>query len=108
MFHRGLANLLKAFGVGRSAAHSIEILGNDWVIVVWQRKPVNWLIAVVTRVCCHRQADLGAGAPEFLQIGQVPNNNIAPRHQRRRAPRGDLDWLRRRSERDFSNDRTSF
>ncbi len=88
MFHRGLANLFKLRGVVRCTAHSIEILWNHWVIVVRQRKPVERLIAVVTGICSHRQADLRSGAPELLQTGQIPNNDVGPRDQCRRVPAG--------------------
>jgi hypothetical protein len=54
MFHPGLADLFEAFGVIGSTAHSIKILRNHWVIGTWQRKPVDWLVAIVTRVCSYR------------------------------------------------------
>ena len=53
MFHPGLTNLLEAFLVIGAAAHPVKILRHDWVIDARQRKPVNRLVAIVTRICSY-------------------------------------------------------
>jgi hypothetical protein len=58
VFHRGLTNLFEAFVIGRAAAHSVKILWNDRVIVIWQCKPIERLVAVVTGICSDREANL--------------------------------------------------
>ena len=59
MLYPGLAYLLKAIGIGRSAAHSIEILRYDWMIRIWQRKNLHWHVAGVANGRLHAQANLG-------------------------------------------------
>ena len=61
-----------------SAAHSIKILRNDRVIGLRQRKPVDWLVAVVTRVCSYRQADLRSGASHLGHVLDVPTMTSGP------------------------------
>jgi len=43
-----LPDLLEAIGVVSTATHPVKILRNDGVIGLRQRKPVQWLIAIVT------------------------------------------------------------
>ena len=54
MLQPGLPDLLKAIG---AAAHAIQILRNDGVIVVRQREPIEFLVSVITRSRSHPQAD---------------------------------------------------
>ena len=65
VFHRGLTDLFEAFVIGRAAAHSIKILWNGWMIVIWQCKPIERFVAVVTGIGSHGEANLGPGAPEL-------------------------------------------
>src|SRR6266496_5773144 len=97
MFHRRLANLFKPLVIGGAAALAIKILRNDWVIIVWQSKPIERLVAVVTGVCSHREADLCPSASELLQTRQLPNDDVGSRHQRRRF------WATRASQRRHDN-----
>ena len=69
MFHPGVADLFESLVVTSSAAHPIEILWHEWVIGIGQRKPIERLVAVVTRSGGHRQTDLGSGAAELLYVG---------------------------------------
>src|SRR5258708_15873105 len=118
MFARRLANLFKAFVVTDAAAHSIEILWNHRVIVVWQSKPVQVHGPSIAGVCSHRQTHPGAGAPKLRQPGEVPNDDVRAgsssdvrlpqRWQCRRFhfainQLADLDRLHRSADRDFSN-----
>src|SRR6266403_3217689 len=88
VFARGLANLFEALVVVRAAAHSIEILRNYWMIVIWRGKPVQRLRAVVTRSCRHSETDLRSRAAELLHVRHVTHNYIRP-HSRRRPFSGD-------------------
>ena len=125
MFHPGVADLFEPLGVIYSTAHSIKILRNDRVIGLRQRKPVDWLVAVVTRVCSHRQANLCSGASHLGHVLDVSNNHVRTGHQVWRLWADcvshrwhdhrvgfavnqfvDLDRLHRRAEGDFSNDFT--
>src|SRR6516162_6157712 len=82
MFHPGLANLFNAFLVISSTAHPIKVLGNDWMIGVGQCKPVDWLVAIVTRVCSDRQTHLSVNGPriELAHVFDIPNNDIRSGH----------------------------
>ena len=69
----GLANLLKAIVVARSAAHSIEILRNDRMVGIWQRKPIQLDVSVIAGGRCHAQADKGPPAlPAWVMAGRSP------------------------------------
>ena len=50
--------LFEAFGVIRAAAHPIKILRDERMIGLRQRKPIDWLIAIVTRVGAYRQTNM--------------------------------------------------
>src|SRR5205823_15101701 len=78
MFHPGLANLFEAFIVIGSAAHPIEVLRHDRVIGARQRKPVNRLVAVVTRVCSYRETHLCSNGlrVELVHVLEIPNDDI--------------------------------
>ena|SRR2546428_14164138 len=78
VFHPGVADLFKALVITGAAAHPIKILRNDWVIGIWQLKPIDWLVAVVTGSGCHRETNLGPGAAQFLHVGQLSNNDVGP------------------------------
>ena len=58
MFHPRLANLFEALGVICAAAHAIKILRNDGVIGLRQREPIDWLVAIVTRIGAYCQTNL--------------------------------------------------
>ena len=57
VFQPGLADLFEALIIVSAAAHSIEILRNNRVIGMRQRKPIERLVAVITRSCSHSQPD---------------------------------------------------
>ena len=50
MLHPGLANLLKALVVARTAAHPIKVLRHDGMVWIWQLIKVHGLISVVTLI----------------------------------------------------------
>src|SRR6267378_6860828 len=76
-----MAKLFEALGVIYSTAHSIKILRNDRLIGLRQRKPIDWLVAVVTRVCSDRQTNLGSGASHLGHVLDVSNNHVRTGHQ---------------------------
>ena len=68
MFKPGLANLFKPLGIICPAAHPIKVLRNDWVIGIWQLKPIDGLVAIITRSCRDSETDLRPSAPEFFYV----------------------------------------
>ena len=78
MFEPGLANLFEPLGIICPAAHPIKILRNDRVIGIWQRKPIDGLVAIITGSRCYCETDLGAGTPELLHVWQISDNDIGP------------------------------
>lgn len=68
MFEPGLANLFEPLGIICPAAHPIKVLWNDWVIRIGQLKPINGLVAIITRSCRYTKTDLRPSAPEFLYV----------------------------------------
>ena len=81
MLQPGLANLLKALVVGRSAAHPIEILRNDRMVGIWYRKPIQFGHSVIAGGRSHRQADLGSATAKLLHGGQISHDDIRSRHK---------------------------
>ena len=59
MFEPGLANLFEPLSVIDPAAHAIKVLRDDRVIGVWQRKPIDRLVAIIAGSRCHCETDLG-------------------------------------------------
>jgi len=51
----GLADLFEPLVIGSATAHPIEILRNNRVVGIWQLKPIEGLVAVITRSCSHPQ-----------------------------------------------------
>src|ERR1700730_7276501 len=88
VFEPGLSDLFEPLAVISSSAHTIQILWNDRVIGIWQLKPIEWLVAVVTRSRCHRETHLGSSASELLQIWQIPDNHIGAVRRRWRLGAG--------------------
>src|SRR5205085_8162520 len=83
MFPPRLADLFKTVIIKEPAAHSIKILRNVWVVGIWQRKPVDRLVAIVTGVCSYCQADLClGGGSHFLHVLDLSDNDIGPWHRR--------------------------
>ena len=81
MFHPGLADLFEALGVVRAAAHAIQILRNDRVIGVRQWKPIDWLVAVVTRVVPIASPTEFQRSIKLCHVFDISNNNIRTRHK---------------------------
>ena len=81
MFHPRLTDLFEALGVIGSAAHSIEILRNDGVISLRQRKPIHRLVAVVARVCSYCEANLATSPSLLVHIFYISDDNIRTRHE---------------------------
>jgi len=96
VFHPGLTDLLNAIVV---AAHSIEVLGNDRVIVLGQCEPIDGLIAVVTRICSYVQTNLGRGTSRLLYVLDLANDDVRPRHKIRCIRAADSASQRRHDER---------
>ena len=66
MLHPGLADLLKAVIVARSAAHSIEIMRNKRMVCRGQRKKIHGHVAGIAGGSAHTQADLGPAISKFF------------------------------------------
>src|SRR5438094_10468754 len=80
MFHPRLADLFEALGVIGAAAHAIQILRNERVIGLRQREPIDWLIAIVTRICSYCQTNLRRVVSLLVYVFDVSNNHIRARH----------------------------
>jgi hypothetical protein len=77
MLARGLANLLKPLIVSDAATHAIEILRDNRVIVVRQRKPIQIHGSSVAGFRSDRQADLSPHSiVKLLQTVQLANDYI--------------------------------
>src|SRR6266536_4041910 len=85
MFQPGLANLLEPLGVVSSAAHPIQVLRNDGMIAIRQRKPVQGLLPVITGSGSHPQADKGSTTSTLLHGRQISNDDIRPRDSSNRG-----------------------
>ena len=77
-----LADLLEPLIIGSATAHSIEILRDNRVVGLGQRKPIERLIAVITRSCSHPQPDkVIYGVVSVLgHLRQVAHNDIGAGH----------------------------
>ena len=71
--------MFEPLGVIGPAAHPIKVLRNDRVIGIWQLKPIDGLLAIVTGSRCYTEADLGPSAPELLYVWQISYDDIGPR-----------------------------
>src|ERR1044071_7179405 len=58
MFTPGLADLFEAFSVISAATHSVKILRNKRMAIVWLGDPLHVLGPLVTGVSAQRKADL--------------------------------------------------
>src|ERR1700682_5592439 len=80
MLQPRLSDLFKPIVVGRSAAHPIEILRNDRMVGIWQRKPIERLVAVITRGCAHSQTNLRSATSKLRHGRQISHDDIRSRH----------------------------
>src|SRR5205823_240914 len=120
MFKPGLANLFEPFGVIGATAHPIQILRNDWMIGVWQLKPIQVYGSGVAGSCCDRDTHLRACTAKLLHRWQIPYDDVGTRgcsgqrhmHMQRRHDHRlgftidelrDLDWLHPCANRNFSD-----
>ena len=102
MFHRRLTNLFEPLGIVSSSAHSIEVLRDDGVIVIRQRKPIEVHLSFITRVCSYREADLRShGIAKLRQTGEVPDDDIGSRLRPNRWHRDRL-WRAIDNPEDFT------
>src|SRR6478752_9556078 len=83
MFHPGLADLFEPLIVSSATAHPIEILRDNGMIGLRQRKPIERLVAVITRSCSHSQSnEVIYGVVSVLcHLWQVAHNDIRAGHQ---------------------------
>src|SRR5215216_2182986 len=78
----GLAYLFEARGVIGASAHPVKILRNKRVIGLRQLKPINWLVAIVARICSYCQPNLRPDrGTKLCYILDVSNNNIWAGHE---------------------------
>src|ERR1051325_30641 len=86
MLHPRLADLFEALVIGRATAHAIQILWNDRVIGVGQRKPIDWLGAIVARICPYREADLSPdGGIKLVNVLDISNYDVRAMQKIRRV-----------------------
>src|SRR5664279_3557045 len=78
MLHPGLANLLKAIVVARSAAHPIEILRHDRMVWIRQLVEMHGHVSVVARGRSDPQAHLACTAAKLRQTGHISHDDIGP------------------------------
>jgi hypothetical protein len=72
-----MADLFETVIVVGATAHAIEILRNDKMISVGQRKPIDWLVAIIARVCSNGQTDLRPyRRTKLCHVFDISNNNI--------------------------------
>ena len=79
MFEPGLADLFKAVVITGSAAHAIQILRNDGVIRVRQRKPIQLGVSVITRSRPHPKANKAPTTSTLRHGGQISHDDIRAR-----------------------------
>ena len=79
----GLADLLEPLIIGSATAHSVEILRDNRVVGLRQRKPIERLIAVITRSCSHPQPDkvIYGVVSVLCHLWQVAHKDIRAGHQ---------------------------
>jgi len=90
-----LADLFDVVVVIRPATHSIQVLRNERVIGLRQRKPIKRLVAVVTGSRSHTQADkmIHSVVAALRNLGQVSHDDIRSRHQRGCSrPKRAMQW----------------
>jgi hypothetical protein len=117
--------LFEALVAIRASAQTIKILRNNRVIGVRQGKPIDRLIAIITRVSAHGEIKLRADVSHLGDVFYVSDNHIRAMHQlwriwtNRMLDRWhehrcrlainqliDLDRLHRRADGDCSSNRT--
>src|SRR6476620_9917923 len=83
VLHPGLADLFESLIIGNTTAHPIEVLRDDRVVGVWQRKPIERLVAVITRSCSHSQPnEMIYGVISVLRhLWQIAHNHIGAGNQ---------------------------
>src|SRR6476619_3611645 len=83
VLHPGLADLFESLIIGNTTAHPIEVLRDDRVVGVWQRKPIERLVAVITRSCSHSQPNemIYGVISELCHLWQVADDDIRAWHQ---------------------------
>src|SRR6476619_5392566 len=79
----GLADLFEPLIIGSATAHSVEILRDNRVVDLRQRKPIERLIAVITRSRSHPQAHkmIYSVVSELCHAWQVAHDDIGAGHQ---------------------------
>ncbi len=76
MLDPGLANLLKAIGIVRSAAHSIEILRNRRMIRIGHGNEMRRLVSGIARGYSYRETSLGSATSILGQSVHVSRNDV--------------------------------
>jgi hypothetical protein len=71
-----LADLLEAIRVARSPTHSVEILGDGWMVGAGHGKKINHHVSGVARGYSYRQAALSPGGPILVQVSHVSSDDI--------------------------------
>src|SRR5215216_657306 len=78
----GLAYLFEARGVIGASAHAVKILRNKRVIGLRQLKPIDWLVAIVARVCPYCQPNLRPDRRiKLYHVLHISKNNIRAGHK---------------------------
>ena len=79
----GLADLFEPLIIGSATAHPIEILRYNRVVGFGNCKPIERLVAVITRSCSHSQPNkmIYSIVSELCHAWQVAHNDIGAGHQ---------------------------
>src|SRR5690348_324314 len=83
VFKPGLADLFEPLIIGSATAHPIEMLRDNRVIGLRQRKPIERLVAIITGSCSHSQSNkmIYSVVSVLGHLWQVAHNDIGARHQ---------------------------
>jgi hypothetical protein len=79
MFYPRLADLLEAIRVSRSPTHSVEILGDGWMVCAGHGKKIHHHVSGVAGGYSYRQAALRPGGPILVKVGHVSSDDIRSR-----------------------------
>src|SRR6476620_11809474 len=83
MLHPRLTDLFEPLVIRSATAHPIEILRDNGVVGLRERKPIERLVAVITGSCSHSQPDqmIYRVVSELCHAGQIAHNHIGTGNQ---------------------------
>src|SRR3954454_11436038 len=86
VLHPGLPDLFEPLVIGSATAHPIEILRDNGMVGLRQRKPIERLVPVITRSCAHPEPNkmIYDVVSVLCHLWQVAHNDVGTGHQSRR------------------------